>query len=57
MDDEGKELIQKTIDRILYCDKRFKEELNQLLEHYDPHKEKRFNNNPKDWKFPLEESI
>lgn len=56
MDTENKKLVQEVIDRILYC-KGYKEELEHLNEHYDPHNSTKFTSNVEDFMFPLEKAI
>lgn len=53
---DNKQLIQDVIDRILYC-KGFKEELELLISHYDPHKEVKFTDKIENFKFPLDKAI
>jgi hypothetical protein len=56
MNEENKKLIQETIDRLLYC-KGFKEELQHVIAHYDPHTQKVFTNDIKDFKWDLSKAI
>ena len=53
---EKKQIIQSTIDRLLYC-KGFKEELELLIAHYDPNKEVKMSTNPQSFKFDLDKAI
>ncbi len=51
-----KELIQATIERILYCD-GYLDELEHLNEHYEPHQKVKYTDDISKFTFPLHEAI
>lgn len=51
-----KELLQDTIDRILYCP-NYIEALKELNSKYNPHIEVKFTDNVFEFRFPLDKAI
>lgn len=56
MTDDKKELLQKVIDRLLYCDD-YRSKLEELNSQFNPNQKQKFTTNQKEFMFPLDKAI